>query len=332
MQPLLASESGFEVGALYHRKADIHRRLGGQQQGGISTPKNQPYVILFTGEVGTAHGYTDYWDDDGVLHYFGEGQSGDMTYTAGNKAILRHDLEGKKLLVFQMMGKSKPYRYLGEFRRIGQYETFGVRDTAGKPRMAIVFKLAPQDLATFDEAEYTGAIADQPPAMALEGTVGLALVAVRKKQTLFRRRLISLEKECRITGVRDLRFLRASHIKPWSDCETGLERTDGNNGLLLSAQADHLFDKGWISFSDAGELIRSDELPIEVVDRISLDLRSGRACGEVREQQRGYLEFHRASVFGKRFKRLEQPLDELARNLASEVKAIESWVGPRKTD
>lgn len=318
MKILATETSPFQVGALYHRKNEIHAWLGGQQQGGISTPSGKPYIILFTGEVGSAHGYTDEWDDDG-LHYYGEGQSGDMTYTRGNLAISRHDVDGKKLLVFQMMGKGQPYRYLGEFQRVGQYEKKGVRDTSGALRTAIVFKLAPKELAITGDVLSAKAVAEPKPVLDLSSTVGVALVAVRKKQALFRNRLISLEKGCRVTGMQDLRFLRASHIKPWASCETGTERTDGNNGLLMSAQADHLFDQGWISFSDNGELIRSDALPIEVIERVGLNLAQGRPCGEIRPEQRRYLEFHRVAVLGRKFKALQQPLDELMKDLAAEA-------------
>lgn len=317
MKSLLTSAAPFEVGALYSRKNDIHARLGGQQQSGISTPAGQPYVILFTGEVGAGHGYGDKWDEDDILHYFGEGQSGDMRYIGGNKAILRHDVEGKKLLVFQMMGAGQPYRYLGEFRLVGHYEQNGVRDTSGKLRMAIVFKLAPVDVSIFEELASDKKLMDPGPGLDLESTAGNALVAVRKKQALFRHRLVSLEKGCRLTGVRDLRFLRASHIKPWAACVMGAERTDGNNGLLLSTQADHLFDQGWISFSDGGELIRAEEFPLEVVNRLGLDLKPGRSCGPMRSEQQKYLDFHRHMVLGKKFKKLEQPIDALLKDLAA---------------
>jgi putative restriction endonuclease len=38
-------------------------------------------------------------------------------------------------------------------------------------------------------------------------------------------------------------MLRASHIKPWSDC-SNRERLDPLNGLLLVAHIDALFDNG----------------------------------------------------------------------------------------
>ncbi len=52
--------------------------------------------------------------------------------------------------------------------------------------------------------------------------------------------------------------LRASHIVPWSRDES--IRGDVNNGLLLSVPLDSLFDRGLISFDDAGNLISSDKL------------------------------------------------------------------------
>ena len=41
----------FEVAKLYSRRRDIHEVYGGQQQGGICTPQNAPFIFLFTGEL-----------------------------------------------------------------------------------------------------------------------------------------------------------------------------------------------------------------------------------------------------------------------------------------
>jgi hypothetical protein len=71
---------GFEIGRVYNRRADIHARFGGQQQGGILTPAHHPLVIIITGEEGLEHGYADRRRADGVFEYFGEGQVGDMRY------------------------------------------------------------------------------------------------------------------------------------------------------------------------------------------------------------------------------------------------------------
>ena len=287
----------FVVGALYHRRDEIHARFGGQMQGGISTPGYHPFVFIFTGEAGKAHGYSDFWESEDLFHYYGEGQAGDMEYKGGNRAILRHQEDGKQLLLFQAMGKGKPYRFLGEMRFDSAYEKSGVPDTKGNLRKAIVFRLRPVDVG----APVQLGVEDAAPALALGDTVTPRTVDVRKGQALFRRRLVTVEKECRITGVRDLRFLRASHIKPWAACETGDERTDGYNGLLLTPTADHLFDRGWMSFSNDGKLLLSPDLPAEVMDRIRLDLAPGRYCGTFSKQHQRYLDHHRQFRFQKAY-------------------------------
>lgn len=289
-------ELPFEVGALYNRQRQIHGVFGGQQQGGISTPKEHPLVIAFTGEAGVSHGYHDFWDDDEVFHYFGEGQVGDMKYVAGNRAIGEHVKDGKTLVVFQMMGKGRPYRYLGRFMCQSSYVEPGTRDREGQPRSSIVFRLtsleaslglAPSetDLAEIDAASDEGG-----------STTARRETEVRTRQRLFRERLIGVEKGCRLTGIEDLRFLRASHIKPWAD-STHSERVDGENGLLLAPHADLLFDQGWISFSSSGRLVISSRLPSEVTTGLGLKLDANQQCGAFSRKQLSFLEFHRDVVF-----------------------------------
>ncbi|PNY75670.1 HNH endonuclease [Stenotrophomonas pavanii] len=292
-------ELPFELGALYNRQKQIHSVFGGQQQGGISTPKEHPLVIAFTGEAGVSHGYHDFWDDDEVFHYFGEGQVGDMKYVAGNRAIGEHVKDGKTLVVFQMMGKGRPYRYLGRFLCQSSYVQPGTPDREGQLRSAIVFRLksleASLGLAASEteQAEIEAAIDDVGATSARRET------EVRTKQRLFRERLIGVEKGCRLTGIEDLRFLRASHIKPWAD-STHSERVDGENGLLLAPHADMLFDRGWISFSSNGRLLVSSSLPSDVQARIGLKLYASLRCGVFSAKQLSFLEFHRDVVFDSR--------------------------------
>jgi len=291
-------ELPFDVGALYNRKEQIHAVFGGQQQGGISTPKEHPLVIAFTGEAGVSHGYHDFWDDDEFFHYFGEGQVGDMKYVAGNRAIGEHVKDGKTLVVFQMMGKGRPYRYLGRFMCQSSYVQPGTPDREGQPRSAIVFRLrsleASLGLAASekDQAEIDAAIDDVGATSARRET------EVRTKQRLFRERLIGVEKGCRLTGIEDLRFLRASHIKPWAD-STHSERIDGENGLLLAPHADLLFDHGWISFSSDSRLMVSGDLPFDVQERLGLNLYANRHFGMFSQRQLNFLEFHRDAVFNR---------------------------------
>ena len=69
------------------------------------------------------------------------------------------------------------------------------------------------------------------------------LVKSRLGQGIFKDNVRRNEKGCRVTGVTDLKHLRASHIKPWRD-SSDEEKLDGCNGLLLAPHIDHLFDMG----------------------------------------------------------------------------------------
>jgi len=289
----MVNEYGFSPGALYKRQSEIHGKLGGQQQGGISTPADHPVIILFTGESGKGHGYDDFWDDDGIFHYVGEGQRGDMEFKAGNEKLARHREDGKDVLLFQALGKSKPCRYVGQFTLEDTYQKEGVRDTDANLRRIIVFKLRPlgeQDNGPGPTDTQTQVEQYPDPS----STTAKRNVEVRTKQQLFRNRLERVEKGCRITGIRDTRFLRAGHIKPWSKCDSHAERVDGNNGLLLAPHVDVLFNDGWISFTDDARLLIHRDLPAGIVEQLGLKIRQGKKCGEsFNASQKSYMAFHR---------------------------------------
>ncbi|WP_350029978.1 HNH endonuclease signature motif containing protein [Caballeronia sp. GAOx1] len=125
-------------------------------------------------------------------------------------------------------------------------------------------------------------------------TEKLQLVRARRGQGLFRSRVELLEKDCRLTGITDRQHLRASHIKPWCK-STDNEKLDGNNGLLLSPHVDHLFDRGYVSFSSDGTLLVAKLLTTDVLTSWHLDTIYGVAA--LRPEQEGYMDFHRRCVF-----------------------------------
>lgn len=284
----------FEIGAEYNRRRDIHAIFGGQQQGGISTPSRHPFIFLFTGEAGEKHGYHDEWAEDG-FHMYGEGQVGPMTYTGGNRALRDHLQKGYRVFLFQATGKSKPCVYRGEFSVARHYVKADVPDTEGNLRSAVIFVLV--RVADDQAVVLQRAVQDiDLLGISLNDTSRSAIVVLRTKQALFRDRLELIEKRCRITGISDGRFLRASHIKPWAACTSGDERVDGSNGLLLSYHVDHLFDRGWITFSTAGKMITSPLLPFDVSKKLHLLGPIPRPIPFTRRQA-GYLEFHHKRVF-----------------------------------
>lgn len=104
----------------------------------------------------------------------------------------------------------------------------------------------------------------------------------RLGQGQFRQDLLKIFRStCPLTGISNPDLLIASHIKPWRACNNS-ERLDPYNGILLSALADRLFDKGFISFEESGEMIVSKTLlgcdlkksGINTLDKITLDPRS----------------------------------------------------------
>ena len=75
------------------------------------------------------------------------------------------------------------------------------------------------------------------------------------------------------------------------------ERLDGENGLLLTPDADHLFDAGFISFEDSGRVIVSPVAHVPSMQKMGLDPAALGSVGTFSTGQRRYLAFHRENVF-----------------------------------
>lgn len=119
------------------------------------------------------------------------------------------------------------------------------------------------------------------------------IVKARVGQGLFKNRLARVESSCRLTGVSDLRFLVASHIKPWR-VSNNEERLSGYNGLLLSPHVDLLFDKGHISFEDNGTLLVA---PRAATVLSAWQLGSESSNRPFTEEQKAFLQYHRTHIF-----------------------------------
>ena len=122
-----------------------------------------------------------------------------------------------------------------------------------------------------------------------------ALVLARRGQGLFRNNVRSIERACRVTRVERPEHLIASHIQPWRD-SSNAQRLDGENGLLLTPTVDHLFDKGFISFENSGELIVSPVADPVSLRRMGIRHDHPTYVGGFSQGQQQYLEFHRENV------------------------------------
>jgi hypothetical protein len=122
------------------------------------------------------------------------------------------------------------------------------------------------------------------------------LIRARRGQGLYRRNVEEVEGGCRLTQLLDRRHLIASHIKPWRESDDR-EKLDGYNGLLFSPHVAHLFDRGYVSFADDGELLVSRHLNPRVLTawRITTPVK----VEAFRPEQCAYLDYHRREVFEK---------------------------------
>ena len=122
----------------------------------------------------------------------------------------------------------------------------------------------------------------------------LAQVMARRGQGRFREDLLKVwGGACAVTRVDCSAVLRASHVKPWAK-SNALERLDPNNGLLLSANLDALFDAGLITFEDNGNMKVSAALGKQHRSDLGLPNRLHRP--PTKEQQ-AYLRHHRDLEF-----------------------------------
>lgn len=119
------------------------------------------------------------------------------------------------------------------------------------------------------------------------------LVRSRVGQGLFRARVLEKESRCRFTGVVDQSLLIASHIKPWKDSDNN-DRLNGDNGLMLAPHVDKLFDRGWISFADNGDVLIAEKATA-VISKWGLSAVTN--VGAFTKKQQIFLRYHRAHVF-----------------------------------
>ncbi len=119
----------------------------------------------------------------------------------------------------------------------------------------------------------------------------------RKGQDALRKLLIAkFGCKCMATEVPEPDLLVASHIKGWAECkdDTGGERLDIDNVLLLAKNIDALFDRHYISFEPmSGKLVVSKRIAPNTLRSFGImPDDSGIAIPVPNQRQRTYLEWH----------------------------------------
>ena len=143
------------------------------------------------------------------------------------------------------------------------------------------------DHAYMEEIENDGQIPETEKAAIIQSRIG---------QGVFRKSLIDkYNGRCIITGIDLPELLVASHIKPWA-ASSNKERLDVNNGLLLSATYDRLFDKGLITFNRNGEILLSPLIGTENIKRLGLS-QGMKYNLQINKSMEEYLSYHRDMLF-----------------------------------
>ena len=275
-----------------YKRKELHDFFGGQRQGGISTPKNHPYIFIISSKRGKDHGYVDGWiDENKYFLYTGEGQIGDMEFKGGNRAIRDHYENEKRILLFQETKKT--FIELKEELELIDYSFIQTLDSENKNRKAIQFKFAAENISKkLDIDTEKGIVKYSKPHLKPNKTERKGLVTSRVGQGFYRQELIKkFDNKCAVTGINLEEILIASHIIPWRHSNDE-ERLDIENGILLSPLYDSLFDKNLISFQDNGDIIISKQIQdTELISLIDIN-----ANIKITEGMKKYLINHRSQL------------------------------------
>ena len=122
------------------------------------------------------------------------------------------------------------------------------------------------------------------------------LIKSRKGQGLFRKKLEAKYKnKCIITGIDISKVLVASHIKPWA-ISNNEERLSVDNGLILSATFDRLFDSGLITFKKDGTILISNLISKD--NKEKLHIKEGQVYDiKYNPSMDPYLDYHNKVIY-----------------------------------
>jgi len=124
--------------------------------------------------------------------------------------------------------------------------------------------------------------------------------AYRQGAIKYRKDVINHMPQCPFSKITDERLLIASHIKPYNICMKDNredQALDYFNGLSLSPTYDKLFDQGYITFTDEGELICGTQLSSYTWEKLNINPNAKNKMRIYPKDREEYLEYHRSNVF-----------------------------------
>lgn len=243
---------------------------------GVFTPRGAKTIVLFVTrrKQQSSTAYEDYISGDRLLW---EGQ----TSHRSDLRVARAAQNGESIHLFFRDVHHTPFRYHGQVLLTFFRER---RDGPSRFEFQLVHDMSALDDLRVHEQELTSLVATERE----------QVTKARIGQGRFRESLLDLWKGCAVTGVDRPDLLRASHIKPWR-LSSNSERLDPRNGLLLLPQYDHLFDGGYITFTDDGRIMKSPVITDIAPDVLGIEKEA--TLRRISDGNREYLTFHRARLF-----------------------------------
>lgn len=156
-----------------------------------------------------------------------------------------------------------------------------------------------QSLEKFLNAEEVKAVLNKiAPTEIDEITERIQVILARVGHGKYRDKMFSYwNGQCAVTNCTIKELLRASHAKPWVDCDGAKEKLNPYNGFLLCANLDALFDRGLITFDRDGKIKISKFITKEQQESIGIHPEMRIREGLFSEKHIEFLEWHWKNVW-----------------------------------
>jgi len=206
---------------------------------------------------------------------------------------------GRKIDV-EMIELSEPILIDNIFQKIRPYlpEKYSPFDRNGSGNQGYFYEINSKIFNTILNTDFTNDFYDldilnSPES---ESTKDIFRLNVRSStwQNYFKNQLFKLwGSSCLVTGIKNENLLIGAHIKPWVK-SSDEEKIDPYNGLLLSPNADKLFEIGLISFQDNGSMMISDKINLSELKKLGIE---NKIKIDFKEKNLIYLKYHRENKF-----------------------------------
>jgi len=252
------------------------------QEGDIVFSSYQQKIVAVSTVMSTAYDYKKPFAVNTDNEWEEDGNKVDLNFHELNDPVILKSFPPKLQRILNV--------YHGPLNTNGtgnQGYLYELSDEAGTDLLAIIETQNNIDI----EAEFVEDIEHEN----ISKTTKKAIIESRVGQGLFRKELITLGNgKCAVTNLDLTDILIASHIKPWKVSNNN-ERLDPYNGLLLSPNYDKLFDSGYISFDDDGQIIISSILTEIQYEQLGIN-KDIRLFKKINHKVKKYLTYHRKNI------------------------------------